>query len=143
MPGGDRKSRADAVPGGAGSLAGRGRGLKIRHLTDVSICNLQQCLYCNYPDKIQYQQLDWIFPGLARRVTCAVPDRLKPARQGNQMETMASICPTVLDPRRISLTAGSGQAPQPSPYSAAVTYLPEPSGIGRAGSADHITPSVH
>jgi len=59
---------------------------------------------------IQRQQFERISPDWPRRVTCALPDRLKPARQGNQMDTMAPIRPTVQRPRRISLSAGPAAA---------------------------------
>src|ERR1035441_8022256 len=50
------------------------------------------------------------FPDWPRRVTCALPDRLKPARQGNQMDTMTQIRPIVQRPRRVLLTAGPAAA---------------------------------
>src|SRR6266851_5499934 len=59
---------------------------------------------------IQRQQFERISPAWPRRVTCALPDWLKPARQGNQMDTMAPIRPTVQRPRRTSLTAGPAAA---------------------------------
>jgi anti-sigma regulatory factor (Ser/Thr protein kinase) len=83
---------------------------KIRHLTDVSACNLQQYLYCNYRHDPRVNSLTGSSPDWPRRVTCALPDRLKPARQGNQMDTMAPIRPTVQRPRCISLAAGPAAA---------------------------------
>src|ERR1022692_1637735 len=59
---------------------------------------------------IQRKQFDGISPDWPRRVTCALPGRLEPARQGNQMDTMAPIRATVQRPRRISLTAGPAAA---------------------------------
>jgi anti-sigma regulatory factor (Ser/Thr protein kinase) len=59
---------------------------------------------------IQRKQFDGYHPDWPRRVTCAFPSRLKPARQGNQMDTMAPIRATVQRPRRISLTAGPAAA---------------------------------
>jgi anti-sigma regulatory factor (Ser/Thr protein kinase) len=59
---------------------------------------------------IQRQQFDRISPGLAAQGDLCFPGPAQPARQGNQMDTMAPIRPTVQRPRRISLTAGPAAA---------------------------------